>query len=156
MKTRSAKAGAKRKRGMSLESQDTGSGTSQDTGGTAKRTVSDSDVVEKEGRKPKSKRRTQDVDDYEEERAKPTKVDYNNVRKALILARSEGNRKDAALEELTREVEENERTITEKEFLVLKCIETHDKIREIQDACGGLRPMNHGEVTDLKLSHRLQ
>lgn len=46
--------------------------------------------------------------------------------------------------ELTREIEERYRVITDKEYLLLKCSEIHDKIREVQDAGHTLRSMDRG------------
>lgn len=80
------------------------------------------------------KRKGPDHDDLEQELARPSKADYNQVRKALILARSEVGRKVAEIQEKDRELEERNRILTEREHQLLLCSKIHDQIREAQEA----------------------
>jgi hypothetical protein len=89
------------------------------------------------------KRKKQDADDLEQELARPSKSDYNQVRKALIIARWDAKRKETELEEKIRELNEKDRLITDREYQLLKCSEVHDKIREAQDGGSVLRKIDH-------------
>lgn len=80
------------------------------------------------------KRKEPDTDNLEEELARPSKSDYNQVRKALILARSEVGRKVAEIQEKDKEIEETNRVLTEREHQLLLCSKIHDQIREAQAA----------------------
>lgn len=150
MKTRSAKA-AERQRIFSADYQDPDPSPTSETSESRKRRRSEIHDLRKELKRQKRKQKRPHPDDLGEERANPTKADYNHVRKALILAREEVVRKDAALkmknaalEELTQDMEDIDRIITDKEDLRLKCIEIQDKIREVQDAGYTPRLTGHG------------
>lgn len=79
------------------------------------------------------KRKGPDTDNLEEELERPSKADYNQVRKALILARSEIGRKVAEIREKDNEIEERDRVLTEREHQLLLCSKIHDQIRAAQE-----------------------
>ncbi|POS70433.1 hypothetical protein DHEL01_v211175 [Diaporthe helianthi] len=151
MKRRSAKAAQRRGSTFSLNYEDKSPHTISEASRSRKRKGSVTESLREERRRRRAKQTDPDPDELEEERANPTKVDYNHVRKALILARADASRKadaleqkDAALEELTREVGERDRIIKDKEYLLLKCSEIYDHIRMVEGT--GLTPrlIGHG------------
>jgi hypothetical protein len=97
------------------------------------------------------KRKAPGADDLEEELARPSKNDYNQVRKALIIARWEVKRKDAAFQEKIVELGEKEEEIRDLELLILEYEKLHGNIRHAgrQAKVDGGRGDMRGDEVDL-------
>lgn len=80
------------------------------------------------------KRREQTDEDLEEELEKPTKEDYNAVRKALIGARAISEHRDIELQSTKAQLAKKDSEFTQVVSELSKCIETHgDRIKELED-----------------------